>query len=72
MKNNDKTNLMRILDKKNIDYVCHTYDPDPTMTGEEIAGVLGEDVNKVFKHWSPGESPGSIMFLWYRCGESWS
>ena len=49
MKNNDKTNVMRILDKKKIDHNCHTYDPDPTMTGEDIARVLGEDVNKVFK-----------------------
>ena len=49
MKNNDKTNVMRILDKKKIDNNCHTYDPDPTMTGEDIARVLGEDVNKVFK-----------------------
>lgn len=49
MKNNDKTNVMRILDKKKVTYAYHTYEPDPSMTGEEIAAVLGEDVNKVFK-----------------------
>ena len=49
MANNDKTNVMRILDKKKISYEYHTYTPDATLTGEEIAGLLGEDTKKVFK-----------------------
>ena len=49
MKNKDKTNVMRMLDAKKIDYDYHTYEPDATLTGEEIAGILGEDVTKVFK-----------------------
>ena len=49
MKNNDKTNVMRVLDAKKISYVSHSYEPDATMTGEEIAGVLGEPAEKVFK-----------------------
>lgn len=49
MKNNDKTNVMRILDSKKISYEYHTYKPDATMSGEEIAKLLGEDADKVFK-----------------------
>ena len=49
MKNNDKTNVMRVLDSKKIDYKSHSYTPDATMTGEEIAAILGEDADKVFK-----------------------
>lgn len=49
MKNNDKTNVMRVLDAKKIVYMSHSYEPDATMTGEEIAGILGEDASQVFK-----------------------
>ncbi len=49
MKNNDKTNVMRVLDSKKIEYKSHSYEPDATMSGEEIAQILGEDAEKVFK-----------------------
>lgn len=49
MKKEEKTNVMRVLDGKKIPYESHTYEQDPRLTGEEIAGILGEDVNKVFK-----------------------
>ncbi len=49
MKNNDKTNVMRVLDSKKIEYASHSYEPDATMSGEEIAQILGEDAEKVFK-----------------------
>ncbi len=49
MKNNEKTNVMRLLDGKKIPYTGHTYEPDPIKTGEEIAAILGEDADKVFK-----------------------
>ena len=49
MKNNDKTNVMRVLDAKKIAYESHSYEPDATMTGEEIAAILGEDASFVFK-----------------------
>lgn len=48
-KNNDKTNVCRVLDSKKIEYKLHTYEADPTLTGEDIAGILGEDADKVFK-----------------------
>ncbi|MCR5558679.1 MAG: Cys-tRNA(Pro) deacylase [Butyrivibrio sp.] len=47
--NEEKTNVMRVLEGKKIAYVSHTYEPDQTLTGEEIAGILGEDVSRVFK-----------------------
>ena len=49
MKKEEKTNVMRVLDGKKIPYVSHSYEPDATLTGEEIAGILGEDPGKVFK-----------------------
>ncbi len=49
MKKEEKTNVMRVLDGKKISYESHSYEPDATMTGEEIAGILGEDADKVFK-----------------------
>nr|WP_297763481.1 Cys-tRNA(Pro) deacylase [uncultured Butyrivibrio sp.] len=49
MKKEEKTNVMRVLDGKKIQYESHTYEQDATLTGEEIAGILGEDAKKVFK-----------------------
>ena len=49
MKNNEKTNVMRVLDGKKIAYESHSYEPDQTLTGAEIAGILGEDTSRVFK-----------------------
>ena len=52
MKKNDKTNVMRVLDSKNIPYKFFTYQPDVTLTGEEIAGdekydYLDKDAGKL-------------------------
>lgn len=49
MKNKEKTNVMRVLDRKKISYESYNYEPDATMSGEEIAAMLGEDAEKVFK-----------------------
>ncbi len=40
---------MRILDGKRIPYLSHTYEPDATMSGEQIADLLGEAPERVFK-----------------------
>ncbi|MBR3242177.1 MAG: Cys-tRNA(Pro) deacylase [Parasporobacterium sp.] len=45
----EKTNVMRILDGKKIPYNARTYEQDPSMTGEEIADLLGEEADRVFK-----------------------
>lgn len=44
-----KTNVMRILDQKKIEYETHFYEPDGTLTGVEIAKILGEDPKQVYK-----------------------
>lgn len=49
MKKEEKTNVMRVLDGKNIPYESHSYEPDPTLSGEDIADLLGEEPEKVFK-----------------------
>lgn len=48
-KKDDKTNVMRVLDQKKIKYNHYSYEPDPTLTGEQIAGMMNENVDKVFK-----------------------
>ena len=45
----DKTNCMRVLESKKIAYTPHLYEADPTLSGEEIAGILGEEPGQVFK-----------------------
>jgi len=47
--NKDKTNVMRVLDGKKISYSSHTYEADPTLSGSDIAAILGDDAEKVFK-----------------------
>ncbi len=49
MKKDDKTNVMRVLDSRKISYESHTYEQDATLTGAEIAGILGEETARVFK-----------------------
>ena len=49
MKKDDKTNVMRVLDQKRIEYKAYAYEADGTMTGSEIAVKLGLDPAKVFK-----------------------
>ena len=64
MKKEEKTNVCRVLDAKKVTYELHTYEPDATMTGEEIAGILGEDVTKVFKTLvTQGKSGGYYVFV---------
>lgn len=45
----DKTNVMRILDQKKIEYKEHTYLNTGAIGGQKVAEALGEDANKVFK-----------------------
>ena len=49
MSKEEKTNVMRVLERKKISYESHSYEPDATMSGEQIAGILGGDPKKVFK-----------------------
>ena len=36
----DKTNCMRVLESRKIAYTPHLYEADPTLSGEDIAGIL--------------------------------
>ena len=45
----DKTNCMRVLESKKIPYTPHLYEADPSLSGEEIARILGEEPDQVFK-----------------------
>ena len=49
MKGIEKTNVCRVLDQKKIAYELHSYEQDATLTGVDIAGILGEPVERVFK-----------------------
>nr|WP_330363531.1 Cys-tRNA(Pro) deacylase [Butyrivibrio sp. LC3010] len=49
MAKEDKTNVMRVLEGKKIPYTSHMYEPDSSMSGEEIAAILNEDADRVFK-----------------------
>lgn len=48
-KKDDKTNVMRVLDKFGVTYDSKKYEPDGTLTGAEIAKKLGQNPNAVFK-----------------------
>ncbi len=45
----EKTNVMRILDQKKINYKSYSYVDTDAVSGMEVAEVLGEDPNQVFK-----------------------
>ena len=45
----DKTNVMRILDQKKIEYKSYTYDSSVALSGMEVANYLNENPNRVFK-----------------------
>lgn len=49
MKQNDKSNVMRLLDAQKIPYVSHAYESNMKLTGAEIAERLGERAERVFK-----------------------
>ncbi len=49
MKKAEKTNVMRLLEQKKVPYVSHSYADTDALAGVEVAAVLGEDPDKVFK-----------------------
>ncbi len=48
-KKEEKTNAMRVLDQKGIFYKIHSYVNTNAVSGMEVANVLHEDSNVVFK-----------------------
>lgn len=45
----EKTNVMRILDQKKINYNTYSYVDTDAISGMEVAEVLGQNPNQVFK-----------------------
>lgn len=45
----EKTNVMRILDQKKIEYQHYEYDNDRAYSGTEVAQMLGQDAKRVYK-----------------------
>ena len=48
-KNNEKTNVMRILDQNKIRYESHYYADTDAISGMEVATVLNQNPDRVFK-----------------------
>lgn len=60
----EKTNVMRLLDKKKIPYTPHCYAGTGALSGLEVAATLGEDPARVFKTLvARGRSGAHYVFL---------
>lgn len=69
-KSKDKTNVMRVLDSKKINYVSHEYTDTDAVSGVEVAQALGEDPNRTFKTLvTVGQSKAHYVFLVPVCCE---
>jgi len=69
-KNVDKTNVMRILDRDKIIYGYHTYSETDALSGLEVATVLGQDPERVFKTLvTAGASKKNYVFVVPVCSE---
>jgi len=63
-KSNEKTNVMRILEQKKIDYRSYSYADTDAISGVEVATVLNQDPNQVFKTLvTVGSSKQNYVFL---------
>lgn len=64
MKSNEKTNVMRILEQKKIVYNSFCYADTDALSGTEVASVLNEDENQVFKTLvTVGNSKNHYVFM---------
>ncbi len=63
-KNVEKTNVMRLLDQKKVKYTSHYYTDTDAISGIEVATVLNQDPNQVFKTLvTVGNSKNNYVFL---------
>lgn len=70
MKKQEKTNVMRLLDQKKIPYQFHDYTESGAIAGDEVAKVLGENPEEVFKTLvTVGKSKKYYVFLVPVCKE---
>ena len=64
MKKEVKTNVMRILDQKHIEYTVHDYSDTEMISGLDVASVLNQDPKVVFKTLvTIGKSNNYYVFL---------
>ena len=64
MAKQEKTNVMRILEQKKIPYTMHDYTESGAIAGEDVAKVLGENPDEVFKTLvTVGKSKQNYVFL---------
>ncbi len=64
MAKQEKTNVMRLLEQKKIPYQMHDYTESGAIAGEEVARVLGENHDEVFKTLvTVGKSKQNYVFL---------
>ena len=49
MKKQEKTNVMRLLDQQGVPYESHCYEGTGAVSGAEVAAILGQDPDRVFK-----------------------
>lgn len=64
MKAVKKTNAMRILDQNKIPFVIHDYTDSGTTVGMEVAAVLNQDPERVFKTLvTAGSSKTNYVFM---------
>ena len=60
----EKTNVMRLLDQKKIKYNHYSYVDTPSTNGVEVAKLLGQDENRVFKTLvTVGKSKANYVFV---------
>ena len=63
-KNNEKTNVMRIFDQNKISYQSYCYVDSGVVSGIEVASVLEQDPDQVFKTLvTVGSSKNNYVFL---------
>ena len=64
MAKQDKTNVMRLLEQKKIPYKMHDYTESGAIAGEDVARVLGENPDEVFKTLvTVGKTKQNYVFL---------
>lgn len=64
MAKQEKTNVMRFLEQKKIPYLMHDYTESGAIAGEDVARVLGEKPDEVFKTLvTVGKSKQNYVFL---------
>lgn len=64
MAKNDKTNVMRLLDSKKIEYSVFNYESTGETNGVKIAEILGENPKRVFKTLvTAGKSKAHYVFV---------